>query len=106
MRKIVTALALSAVPMTAFAQTPPAAPAPAKAPATVLNGDTPIETIIADPAGKAVIDKDMPELQAHPAFAQIKAMSLRQVQPYAGGAITDELIAKVEADLAAAKGAK
>ena len=62
-----------------------------------------IEAIIADPAGKKVMDKDLPDLQKHPAFEQIKGMSLRQVQPYSNGAISDELIAKVEADLAAAK---
>lgn len=90
----------------ALAGGPQAAPAttatPAAATAPVLNGDTPIEAIVADPAGKAVIDKDMPDLQKHPAFDQIKAMSLRQIEPYSGGAITDELIAKVETDLKAA----
>lgn len=98
------ALALMGASTNAVAQDSPAAAAtPAADPAPVLNGDTPIETIIADPAGKAVIDKDMPDLQKHPMFDQIKAMSLRQVQPYSGGAITDDLIKKVETDLAAAK---
>jgi len=94
---IVLALALSGAPLAAYAQSAPA-PVPA-----ALNGDTPIETIVADPAGKAVIDKDMPDLQSHPSFEQFKAMSLRQLEPYSGGAITDALIAKVETDLAAAK---
>lgn len=98
------ALALMGASTNAGAQDSPATAAtPAADPAPVLNGDTPIETIIADPAGKAVIDKDMPDLQKHPMFDQIKAMSLRQVQPYSGGAITDDLIKKVETDLAAAK---
>ncbi len=99
---IIAALFLSAQATSAPS---PVSAAPTAAPA-VLNGDTPIETILADPAGKAVIDKDMPSLQTNPAFEQIKAMSLRQIQPYSGGAITDELIAKVEADLIAAKKAK
>lgn len=103
--RFIIAAALSVLPAAAVAQTAPAPASPVTAPA-VLNGDTPIETILADPAGKAVIAKDMPDLQTHPAFEQIKAMSLRQVQPYSSGAITDALIAKVEADLAVAGKAK
>ncbi len=75
---IIAALFLSAQATAAPAPVPAA---PTAAPAA-LNGDTPIETILADPAGKAVIDKDMPSLQTNPAFEQIKAMSLRQIQPY------------------------
>lgn len=66
-----------------------------------LSVDWPIEAIIADPAGKAVLDMEMPSLVAHPAFEQFKAMSLRQLQPYSAGAITDEKIAAVEARLVA-----
>lgn len=75
-----------------------AAAAPAKAP---LDADTPIETIAANPEGKAVLDKEMPNLLAHPAYEQIKSMSLRQLQPYSNGAITDEAIANVDAALKA-----
>jgi len=104
MHKLALALALATVPVVAHTQTRPApADTNASAAKPALNGDTPIEAIIADPAGKKVMDKDLPDLQKHPAFEQIKGMSLRQVQPYSNGAISDELIVKVEADLAAAK---
>lgn len=88
----------------ALAQT---APAPAPAPvAEKLSIDWPIEALMADPVGKAVMDKEMPSLMSHPAYEQFKSMSLRQLQPYSGGAITDEKIAAIEAALEAASKAK
>jgi len=97
-------LAMTAAP--AFAQTEPApAPAPA-ADATATSKftlDTPIETIAADPAGKAVLDADFPGMTSHPAYEQFKVMSLAAVQPLAQGQITDEQMAKAKTDLAAIK---
>jgi hypothetical protein len=101
------ALMLTAAP--AFAQTAPApAPAPAAATATAtatakFTLDTPIETIAADPAGKAVLDADFPNMTTHPAYEQFKGMSLAAVQPLSNGQITDEQLAKAKADLAALK---
>ena len=86
----------------ALAQTTPA-PAPTT---EKLSIDWPIEALMADPVGKAVMDKEMPTLMSHPAYEQFKSMSLRQLQPYSGGAITDEKIAAVEAALEAASKAK
>ncbi len=76
----------------------------AAAAAPAFSADTPLETVVANPAAKAVLDKDMPSISTHPAFDQFKAMSLRQLQPYAQGKITDEAIAKVDADLKAVSG--
>jgi hypothetical protein len=105
------ALALAAVAALASAASAqnsvaPAAPAPAPAPATpaapvALNLDTPIEVLMADPRAKAVLDARLPTLATHPAYNMIKAMSLRQVQPYSQGALTDEILAAIGADLAA-----
>lgn len=78
----------------------PAAPVAAAAKYTV---DTPIETIVADPAGKAVIDANMPGLTTHAMFDQFKAMSLKQLAPMSGGKITDEGLAKIGPALAAVK---
>ena len=97
-------------PAAAFAQTTPApaaAPVPAAAeaaPAAKFNLDTPIEVIVADDKAKAVLTADMGmDLSQHPAYEQFKGMSLRQVQPYSQGAITDEILKKTETDLAAIK---
>lgn len=113
---LTAAAALCLMPATAFAQTAPApapavAPAPAAAPApgaapvavAKFNLDTPIEVMAADEKAKAVLMADLPDLLPHPSYEQFKGMSLRQVQPYSQGALTDEIMAKVEADLAAIK---
>lgn len=86
----------------AMAQQTPA-PAAAPAPAAKLGLDTPIETLLADEKAKAVLDTDIPGLSSHPALDQFKAMSLRAVQPFSNGALTDEMLKKVETDLAALK---
>ena len=86
----------------AQAQTAPATaqPAPAAPAATgVLNGDTPIETLMARPETKALLLKYVPEIEGHPAYDQFKSMSLRQLEPLAGGIITAEKISSLEADL-------
>ena len=89
-------------PAAAFAQTAPAAPA-ATAAAAKFNLDTPIETLAADENAKAVLMTDLPDLLPHPSYDMFKGMSLRGVQPFSEGKLTDEILAKVEADLAAIK---
>lgn len=99
-------LTLTAAP--AMAQTAPAAPA-TTTPAITTPGaakltiDSPIEALVADPVAKAVVEGAIPGLSAHPSYDQFKAMSLTSVQPYSGGAITDEIIKKITDGLAAIK---
>jgi hypothetical protein len=81
-----------------MAMAPGATMAPA---AGGLSLDTPIEQIVANPAGKAVLDKDIPGLTTHPAYDQFKSMSLKEVQPMSQGALTDPMLAKAGTDLAA-----
>ena len=66
--------------------------------------DTPIEALMANAKAKAVVEESMPGVEGHPAYDQFKAMSLRQVQPYSNGMITDEMLAKIEAGLNAIEG--
>lgn len=97
---IATAAALTlATPLAA--QTAPA-PVPA-ATAAKYTVDTPIEAIAADPAGKAILDENMPGLTTHAMYDQFKSMSLKQLQPMSQGKITDEGLAKVAPALAAIK---
>ncbi|MES2057501.1 MAG: hypothetical protein V4564_16320 [Pseudomonadota bacterium] len=111
MKSVVLGVALvlaAATPVAAQTSAPaapatPAAPAAAAAAATKFNLDTPIETIAADPAGKAVLDADLPGMTAHPMYESFKGMSLNQVQPMSGGAIPAEALVKVGTDLAAIK---
>jgi len=60
---------------------------------------TTIEELVANPAAKAILDKDVPMLTSHPAFDQFKAMTLKALQPLSQGALTDEILATVQADL-------
>lgn len=96
----IAAVLVIAGPTIALAQTTSGALSQA---AVELNGDTPIDVLLASPKARALMLKYLPEIEKHPAFEQIKGMSLRQVAPFSGGAITDEMIASLEADLKAAK---
>ena len=82
------------------------APAPAPAPAPGAHAAHPtiessIEALMADPETKAVVEKHLPGVDKHPAYAQFKSMTFRQVAPYSEGHITDALIAAIDADLKA-----
>ncbi|MFM9851440.1 MAG: hypothetical protein ACKVOJ_01350 [Sphingomonadaceae bacterium] len=98
MKYVVASLVMAAMAVPLAAQAP--APAPAAAPA-MITIDSPIEAIVADAKGKAVLDATFPGMTAHPAYEQFKGMTLKQLAPLSQGVITDEAIAKAEAALAA-----
>jgi len=100
MRMLFAAAALILVP--AALQAADTAPA-AQAPAARLSLDTPVETIVADAAGKAVLDTDLPGVTTHEHYDMFKSMSLRQLATMAPDKLTAEVLAKVEADLAKVK---
>ena len=53
--------------------------------------------LLALAAGSAAL----PGLAEHNAYGQFKRMTLRQVAPFSGGNITDDIIAAIDADLKA-----
>ena len=67
--------------------------------AALSAADTPIESIAAVPEGKVALDKNLPGLTTHDAYEQFKGMSLKQVQPMSGGAISDDALTALQADL-------
>ena len=75
------------------------------APATAarLNLDTPLETIMADATGAAIIEAAAPGTSAHPQYASFKGMSLRALSMFASDKLTPEVLAKLEAALAQVK---
>ncbi len=75
-------------------------PAPALAQSAWFNLDTPIEVLVADERARAVLDTYLPGMTTHPSYEMYKTMSLRVVQPYSNGALTDEMLQGVEAALA------
>jgi putative polyketide hydroxylase len=68
-----------------------------------LTLDTPIEQIVAEPQGKAVLDANIPVLTGHDRYETFKTMSLRQLQPLSGGVISDAALEKTEAQLVAVR---
>jgi len=98
--------ATMAVAPAAYAQdASQAKPATGTAPAAEgkFSLDTPLQDIVADEKGKAVIDKHFPGMIAMPEYEMFKAISLNQLKPYANGKITDEMLAAAAADLAQIK---
>lgn len=84
----------------AAASPPPSAPA-AAGPAFSIR--TPIATLAADPGARAVLEQDAPHLLNHPMYEAFKTLSLQELAPYSSGAITPQVLAKVDADLAKLK---
>ncbi len=85
--------------MPTFAQAPAAAPAPAPAAAAgpMSVDKTPIGTLIANPAAKAVLEKAVPTIDQY--YDQIKEMTLAQVAPMSQGALDDAKLKEIQAQL-------
>lgn len=97
--KIALIAAIAAlVPAAAFAQSDDGATAATAAHFTL---DTPIKMLIADPAAKAVLDKDLPGMSSDENLPKFEDKSLRQLQPMSGGQLTDAMLKQVAADLGA-----
>ena len=96
---------LAALCLAAVAAVPAVAQdsAPATATAAAFSVDTPIEALMADERAKAVLAKHLPGIDQHPAYDQFKALSLKALAPFSQGLISDELLGKIAADLAAIK---
>ena len=96
----VLGLAVAALAAPVIAQD---APVTATAAAAAFTLDTPIEALMADERAKAVLVKHLGPVDQHPAYAQFKALSLKVLAPFSQGLITDEMLAKIGADLTAIK---
>lgn len=92
----------AALPAEAAAPAPAAqAAAPAYSTSTTSIGD-----LLDNPATKAVLVKDVPALVSNPQIDMARGMTLKQVQSYAADTLTDEVLAKIDADLARIPAAK
>jgi len=99
---VLSAAALACLTPAAFAQDVPAAAAtPAVAKLTI---DSPIEALVADPKAMEVLAANgLADIAKHPSYDMAKGMSLRAVQPMSGGVVTEDMLTKIEAGLAAIK---
>ena len=99
-------LALTLAALGAHAQTAAAPAAPAaipSAPGAMSVENTTIGDLLADPGGKAVLEKDMPKLVSYPGLDQIKGMTLRGISVYPEAELDDAKLAAIQKDLDAAK---
>ncbi|WP_334161297.1 hypothetical protein [Phenylobacterium sp.] len=96
--------ALAAAPALAQGEAPAAAAQASAAAQTAAAGKlsvetTPIETIAASEPGKAALEKVLPGITSHPAYDQFKSFTLAQVAPMSEGAIGDDQLKAVQAEL-------
>ena len=72
------------------------APTPAS-----YSEDTPIETLAANPAAAAILNKDLPGLLSDAQYPMFKRMSLKSLQSASGGDLSKDDVNKTVADLQA-----
>ena len=99
---VIAALALFAGAIAAPAAVQAQSAAAPQAAAGKLSVEkTPIGVIWANPQGKAVLVKQLPEIEMY--LEMIKEMTLVQVAPMSGGVIDDAKLKAIQADLDAVK---
>ena len=67
--------------------------------------DTPIRDLIANPATRAVLDRNLPGLSTDENLPKFDRMGLREFQPLTGGQLTGPMLAEMAKDLARIGGA-
>ena len=104
-KSLFAAVVLSAASTAAFAQTAPAqghsAHAGHEAHAARPTIESTIKDLLANAETAAVVDKHLPGIAQHPALPQFQDMTLAQVEPFSGGAVTTAIIAAIDTDLKA-----
>lgn len=94
--------------LTVFAAAPALASETAVAPQTQAVSpaavkftlETPVETLVANPATKAVLEANLPGITTHPQYETFKGMSLSVLASFAPDKLTPERLAAVAAALA------
>ena len=64
------------------------------------TSETAIGTLLDDPAAREVIDKHVPGFSSKPQIDMARSMTLKAIQQYDPTTYTDEVLAKIDADLA------
>jgi len=64
-----------------------------------LTIDSKMGDILADPKGKAILEKHMPGISTNPQMAMAKGMSLKMIAPMSGGKITPAILKAIEEEL-------
>lgn len=104
-KTVLAAVALAAASTAAVAQTAPAqdhsAHAGHEAHAARPTIESSIKDLLANAETAAVMEKHLPGIAQHPALPQFQDMTLAQVEPFSGGAVTPAIIAAIDTDLKA-----
>lgn len=97
MRKILAIALLSiALPGLAHAETAAASTAASQ----YTTAQTDLGTLLDDPAAKAILTKYAPALVGSEQLSMARGMTLKAIQAYAGDMLSDEVLGKIDADLA------
>lgn len=65
------------------------------------SDETPLETLAADPAAAAILNKDLPGLLGDARYPMFKSMNLKSLQAVSGGDLSKTDVNKTVADLQA-----
>ena len=97
MRKILLTAALALAPVIATSAI--AAEAAPAAAAKLSVEETDLGTLLDNAAAKAVLAKHIPDMINNDQITMARSMTLKQLQGFAGDALTDEKLAAIQADL-------
>lgn len=94
-------IAIALLANTISAATAETAPAPVASNADAFSSaTTPIGTLLDNPATKAVLEKHLPGLADNAQIEMARSFTLKGIQQFAADQITDEALAKIDADFA------
>lgn len=68
--------------------------------AKYTTAETPVGTLLDDPAAKAILDEFIPGFTTNEQVDMARGMTLKEVQQYAPDKITDEVLVKIDAAFA------
>jgi len=97
MRKVLIAAMLVAGSQCMLAAAPAIAETAAAAPLSVETTD--LGTLLDNPAAKAVLTKQIPDLVGNEQISMARGMTLKQLQQFAGDTLTDTKLATIQAEL-------
>ena len=103
MFRLVFASALLALYAPALAADPAPAAAPAVLAAKYSTAGTDIGTLVDNSATKAVLDRVLPGFTDNPQLGMARSMTMRQIQQFAADKLTDEVLTRIDIELAEVK---
>lgn len=101
-RQLLTS-ALLAASVPALAADPVLVAPPVLPAAKYSTASTDIGTLVDNVATKAVLDRILPGFTDNPQLGMARSMTMRQIQQFAADKLTDEVLAKIDTELAAVK---